>query len=187
MEPADAKTGEVLSSGGFRLEVSAGSLTATYCPPNLRRTLACYAVGFCLAAALDHSWPGLVVIAVVLGLSLHWKYWGTVHNVRLTPQRLEILETVRGKVTATTDYSIEQVKRLRFAAVSFRGRTAGLVFEAAGKKVTALHGLRSPEARRILKDAQRLGFETEYDPGTAMMVEMDLASRKSRIGRWLLG
>ena len=181
---AESTSTDVRISGGFRIEISPQELIVTKTGSSAVSTLVLLAV-LALGALLSDSslvYSAIVVSAVLIG----WYLSGVDHNLRCTRERLEVLDVFQIRAPKTRTYPCSDVKQIAFSAVSFSkyGSINGLAFEACGKRVKMLYGLKSVEAKIILDELERLGFDVFHDVAMPMMIEMEQSRRKSWIGRW---
>jgi hypothetical protein len=97
---------------------------------------------------------------------------------------LEITSIDFGCIWRRRNFAIRDVSGFRFGelGVSKYGAINGLRFEANGKRVKCLSGLRSVEAQTIPGEVERLGVSVTVDPTMPMMVEMERLRRKSFLG-----
>lgn len=175
---------DVETSGGFRIAVSPDELSVSESSQMQKRAYLIYAVFFC-CVLLTAGWSTVsFVVLAALGVGI-FRGFLSVHNLRCTRERLDVIDTVLGRVRRTRSFPRADVKRVMFGAVSLSkwGTVNGLVFEATGKRIKLLYGLQSVEAQKILEELRRLGFEVHCDPGMAMMVEMAKSRRSSWLGR----
>jgi len=183
---ATTRATDVRISRGFRIEISPDELTVTESRPIAIR-FAIYLGYFgliCFIFIRPFLHNRTVILFVIALATIRFLSLGT-HNLRCTVNNLEVIDTVRGKIKKTRTYPLADVKRIRFGPVALFGFITGLIFDAAGKPARVLFGLRCVEARMILDEFQRLGFDVQRDPGMPMMVEMEDSRRKSWLWRWL--
>jgi hypothetical protein len=192
-------TPQVIQYGGLRIEIQKDRISALPGSPDLTKAIkSSSAVGtvrtfLVVVAAL---WAGIEVIglfeskeldplfalgfALLFGLpSFAWGYFQGDNYLCCSADALEVIHVARGRETIQR-YSKAEVKRVRFGEVSLskNGSINGLLLNANGKKVKLLEGLDSPEAEKILRGIDRLGFDVEHDVGMPMMVEMALERRR---------
>jgi hypothetical protein len=176
---------EVRVSGGFRIEISPDELVVS----EARSTEASFAIYLTYGVLFLFILYKLVLtnrflpfFALLLAIVVRYLFVG-IHNLRCTRETLEVIDIFHGRAKQTKFYTRSEVKTIRFGAVSYSkyGGIGGLIFEAAGKRIKTLYGLKCAEAQDILDELQRLGFDVYRDPGMPMMVEMELSRRKSRL------
>jgi hypothetical protein len=186
----ESQSVRVQTTGGFRIEthpdeiivtkaVSAEDATAT------KRWLRYCAYGALLSCALfallisARRYP--LFLTILLAIAVLQYLFGGVHNLRCTRESLDVVDIVHGRIRRTRSFPQSEVKRVRFAAVSYSkyGAITGLVFTAAGKNIKTLYGLKCVEAQQILYEIQRLGYDVEHDVAMPMMVEMEQSRCKS--------
>lgn len=166
------------------IEISQDELTVTK-DRSKENTFSTYLVGCVVALCFALYWglPFSLFLLTMVGIGY---LLSRAHNLRCTRETLEVIDIIHYQGSETRSFSRTEVKGICFGAVSYSkyGAICGLVFEAAGKKIKMLYGLKSPEAQKILGELERLGFDVIWDPGMPMMVEMETSRRQSWFGRW---
>jgi hypothetical protein len=101
--------------------------------------------------------------------------------LRCTNDDLDIINLDFGYAWRHRSFLRQDIKEIGFGAVgsSKYGSVTGLRFNAAGKEIKLLRGLRSAEAQKVLAKLSDLGFDTVTDPAMPMMVEIEKSRRKS--------
>lgn len=187
---------EVVTDGGFRIEIGTDELTVTAdstawkARKRSRTSIVLLAI---VASALilrlvfslaDDGWATTAVAALILVPIAIWATFERTRNIRCTRQSLEVIDIVRKREVGRATYLREQVQHIEFAPVSF-GRyqaVCGLVFKVDGKKIKVLRGIESPEAQIALRELKRLGYDAVIDVGMPMAAEMALERRNSWLG-----
>jgi hypothetical protein len=82
--------------------------------------------------------------------------------MRCTNDDLDIINLDFGYAWRRRSFVRQDIKEIEFVAVGFSqyGSVTGLKFNAAGKQIKLLRGLRSVEAQKILAKLSELGFDT---------------------------
>ncbi len=82
--------------------------------------------------------------------------------MRCTNDDLDIINLDFGYAWRRRSFVRQDIKGIEFVAVGFTqyGSVTGLRFNAAGKQIKLLRGLRSVEAQKILAKLSELGFDT---------------------------
>jgi len=133
-------------------------------PPTLERSL---------------GWiPSLLLSMLPLILAADILYPDT-NNLRCTREHVEVTRLLFGKVRNTLSFSTVDVKQVRYVdSFGFLlGPPARLEFQAGGKQVKCLQGLKCVEAQRILDEFERMGFDIVRDPRMPVMLEMERSLR----------
>ncbi len=81
--------------------------------------------------------------------------------MRCTNDDLDIINLDFGYAWRRRSFLRQDIKGIEFVAVGFSkyGSVTGLRFNAAGKEIKLLRGLRSAEAEKILAKLSELGFD----------------------------
>jgi len=187
----------LICSGGFHIEIHPDELTVTqdrtaFQPKKktalgaiIKSVIAVFFIFYVLIILLprisDDLFGFVAACALIIIPGVAWSLFHGVKNLHATCDLLEILQVTRGNVRNRWQYPKDSVKGICFAPVSYSryGTTCGLVFKAQGKKVKILEGLESPEAKTILEQLERLGFDVVHDVAMSMMAEMALERRNS--------
>jgi hypothetical protein len=136
----------------------------------------------------DHRGSEASIFSVLVSLICFWMIFqlsrllfGHREVLRCTEDGLEITDCDFGYAWRRRDFFRRDVERIEFAAVGFSryGAVTGLRFNADGKQMKCLRGLRSVEANKILSELRTLGFDTTVDPAMPMMMEIEESRRRS--------
>lgn len=178
---------ELQTSGGFRIEISPEQLSVTddtsaKSPLWLYLT---YAAFLCYVLVSEGRSSAFLFLLLLSAIRAFQYLFVGVHNLRCTRENLEVIDVFHGRAKKTRSYKRSDVTGISFGTVSFSryGATGGMIFEAAGKRIKALYGLKCVEAQKLLNELQRLGFDVCRDPGMPMMIEMEQSRRKSWFGK----
>ncbi len=185
-ENADCST-DLQTSGGFRIEITPVGLTVEKAAETQTLWIyLIYAVIFCyfFYALVSVGRPAsfLLLLPLAVGVIQYW--FVGIHNLRCTRENIEVIDVIRGRTRRVRSYPRDSVKGIRYGGVSFSmySSICGLILEVEGKPVKTLYGLKCVEAKKILDELQRLGFNVCHDPAMPMMVEMEQSRRKSWLG-----
>lgn len=185
------KLKETVAAGGFRIEIGPDELTVTADRKTKEHSVLYMLVAvlsapiyiFTLIFGSHGYWPYLLIAVFLIVSPAALRNWRRGQNtLHCTRESLEVINLFRRRIRATTPYRKEEVKRIEFGVVSgsFSDHpSCGLIFTVAGKKVKMLDGLEIIEAQRLLSELKRLGYDTVYDVGMPMAVEMALERRNS--------
>jgi len=98
--------------------------------------------------------------------------------LRCTNEDLSIINLDFGYAWRRRTFLKPDIKGIEFAPLGFSkyGAVAGLRFNAAGKQIKLLRGLRPVEAQKILTKLSALGFDTGTDPAMPMSGDRRISS-----------
>jgi hypothetical protein len=122
----------------------------------------------------DLSGSKATVLPAVVLLIFSWMIFqlsrllfGRREVLRCTNDDLDIINLDFGYAWRRRSFLRQDIKRIEFVAVGFSkyGSGTGLRFNAAGKEIKLLRGLRSVEAQKILAKLSELGFDTRTRSG----------------------
>jgi hypothetical protein len=165
--------------GGFRIEVNPGELCVTVDharehPLRLIVLIPVCVTSLMLIVESLRSGPPNWWIPVLGGISLaailtFVVTFGRDRNLRCTSVHFTLVEVRRGRTLRTTSWPRSEINDLRYGVVA-QGRGSsvyGLLFTADGRERKALVGLQAVEARRVLSELRRLGYEAGESEGMA--------------------
>ena len=178
---------QVQNSGGFRIETSADALTVAEATSTSQRlwmyVFYTLLIGWLLIRSISEK--QYILLAIVLLLAVGILRGLSVHNLRCTRDNLEVIDVFYPRTRRIRAYARTDVKQIRFGPASFSkyGAIGGLIFEATGKRIKVLYGLKCVEAQAILDQLRRLGFDVFADVGMPMMIEMEQSRRRSWLSK----
>lgn len=130
----------------------------------------------------------LVCLPVVGILFLLWMaiqvlrpLFGSQQTMRCTRAEIQLTSIDFGRTWQRRSFAREDVRSLTFAAVSVSkyGAVNGLRFQVNKKQVKTLRGLKAAEAKQILGELRRLGFDVLIDPAMKMIIEIEQSRDRS--------
>jgi hypothetical protein len=133
-----------------------------------------------LGSRLERSFQILLPI-FLMGFFYAWYFWvlrkGDI-GLHCTREKFELLNIFRGQVRSVQSFAKVDVKQIQFGGTTF-STVPGIVYSIAGKKTQIFKGIKCVEAKEILDQLDRLGYDVLHDVAMPMMVEMENERRKS--------
>jgi len=118
-------------------------------------------------------WPALPLVLVLRSL-----YPGQ-DELRCNEESAQLTHRFLGKARGVRIFPSADVKRIQYVAQTYPwfGPPACLGFLVNGRQVTCLPGLRCIEAKRILEELKRMGFDVISNPDMPVMIQMEAGGR----------
>ena len=118
-------------------------------------------------------WTQLIVIpAIPLLVVLEMLNSGSV-NLKCTQYAIQTTRVVHGKARKTFSFPVNEVTQFQYVEEPnpFNGRSRYLSFVAGGKLIKCLTGLKRAEAKLILNELDRMGFDVVRTPAMSITVQ----------------
>jgi hypothetical protein len=200
MTSAETPATETISTGGFRIEISASDIRVTAdetafdrIEKSARRRI--FTLVFCgvliaailLTIVMIPSYGDLellLVMLLIVGISVLFRSFQGRNDIYCTRDTFQVIHVKYGKTAASWNFPRSEMGPIQFTVFSSGryGTTCGLAFTVQSKKVKVLSGLKVVEAQKILIELGRLGFEAPRDVAMPMMVEIEMERRGSLLG-----
>jgi hypothetical protein len=184
-----------LTSPGFRMQREQEKLTvAREISSSLKRKRVVI-LGFCVVFAFTICaveivrvgngaeyaaipWALLCICAIAPLLFALGALFPSVDELLCARETISITRTLRGKGRDVRTFQIADVRRLQYISEMFPwlGAAGCLGFLASGKQITCLSGLKHGDARIILDELRRLGFDVVHNADAAAEGQFDEGS-----------